>query len=206
MTAGFVVVPAGPVLLGGARDVPPELDEVLAASDRALSAALRHRDEVVIEAAPDVFRDRVPHPRASAGAGCTGWQVVDHLLDRVGFRGVRVRVHPGALRPAEITVFAADGSASVGVKSPRPHRDGARWDALIDDAIRTGRGEVLRELDDTAAAAVGCTTAAVWRSLGSRVTPQDRVRECRSWAPFGVTYWVASWENDSGHPEDPGAR
>ncbi len=201
MSAWLIVVPAAPVLLPGiAVTTPSELEPVLAACDEALQAVLS-ADEIVIEAAHDHLRDRTP-----GGASTTGWAVADHLLDRVGYRGVRVRIHPGDPRPGEARLYVADGSASVGPKAPRPNPEGQVWDAELAAALATGDSGALRGLDDGNAAAVGCTTASVWRSLGTVLGPDWSGQSLTSWAPFGVTYWVAVWEQISGRPGIPDAR
>ncbi|MFN8126353.1 MAG: hypothetical protein U0R64_07595 [Candidatus Nanopelagicales bacterium] len=186
------LVPAAPLLLPGiARRAPAEMGPVLEACDRMLADLVSGADEVIIEAAPDLSRDLRP-----GSASTTGWEVADHLLDRAGFRGVRVRGHPGSERAGDVRIFVADGSAAVGPKAPRP--GGGELDERLTAGLDSLDGSSLRALDDGTALAAGCTTAPVWRSLGRWLTPEwvEVMREC--WAPFGVTYWVASWTDATG--------
>lgn len=218
MSQTMAVVPAAPALIPGiARGVPPELDRLLVACDHVLSEVVRSHDEVVLVAAVDVPRDLLPDAGLSLGAGLpsgeaqpreegpppglkdqpvTGWRVGDSLLDRVGFGGVRLRVQPGAApRPGAALVFLADGSAAAGPKPPRPSEQGDDFDRSLADALRSGDSEFLAALDDTTAARVGCTTAAVWRDLARHVGPERACADLTIAAPFGVTYFAGLWDN-----------
>lgn len=190
MTA-LVVVPAAPLLLPGAgQETPPGVEPVLAACDEILAAALPADGDVTVVATADHMRDLVGDPVRTRD--CMGHRVAGSLLDRVGHTGVRVSLTAtgGMPQPEGGTwVFVCDGSASVGQKSPRPGPVGAQVDELISAALAEGDLAALGTLDDTLAAAAGCTTAAVWRALASvgSALPTAMV----SHAPYGVTYFVA---------------
>ena len=190
MTA-LVVVPAAPLLLPGAgQETPPGVEPVLAACDVVLGDAVPMDGEVTIVAAADHMRDLVGDPVRTRD--CVGHRVAAALLDRVGHTGVRVQLTADgeSAPPAGGTwVFMCDGSAAVGEKSPRPGPVGAQVDELIGAALADGDLAALGSLDDTLAAAAGCTTAPVWRALAAAGSAQPVALV--SEAPYGVRYYVA---------------
>ncbi len=194
----LVVLPAAPVLLPDrAQETPAALQPVLAACDAVLTAALGADADVAVVAAPDHLRDLTGEQTDATDP--FGRQVVTSLLDRAGHRGVRRPVAPDQVRGcgAPVVLFAADGSASVGEKSPRPGEAGAEVDARLRECLAAGDLAPLTDLDDTAAAAVGCVTAPVWRALGAFGAVRAVV--LHEFAPFGVTYFVAELQT-AGHP------
>lgn len=195
----MAVVPAAPLLVPGvARDVPPALAPILSDCDHVVSQLVASAAEVVVVAGRDVTRDLNPSP---GDAPVTGWRVGDNLLDRVGFRGVRVRVTPAAPpRPDAAMMFLADGSASAGPKPPRPAPGGAEFDRSLVAAVRTSDPGGPAAIDDTTAARVGCTTAAVWRDFARFLSPGSTCRHLSVAAPFGVTYLVGLWDRPADEP------
>lgn len=194
----IVVVPAAPVLLPEvSRQQHPDCDEVLAACDSVLSQVASDADEVTIIAAPDQLRDLTgPAVRRDRAVGD---RVAEALLDRVGFRGARVRCAPGdSPRIGSALMFLADGSADVTAKSPRPGAGGRGFDADLEAALRRGDFAALAAITDSTAMAVGCVTAPVWRSLAAWVPGGGRCHHLAQFAPFGVSYFVGSWTTEAG--------
>lgn len=187
----LLVVPAAPLLVPGvAQELPLDLEPVLTACDAVLGAAVPRDADVTVVAAADQLRDLDGDPVRRSD--CVGHRVAAALLDRVGHTGVRVPVTASGAEPPDgggIWVFVCDGSASVGPKPPRPGPIGAEVDELIAGSLRAGDLAALTALDDTLAAAAGCTTAAVWRLLAR--FGGARADSVVSHAPFGVRYFVA---------------
>lgn len=206
--ARIVVVPGAPALLPGlGADIAPGYAGLLKHCDDALAAAVAGQPEVVLAAAADVPRRDLAWRDSSDGARGvgeqygglatsntrTGWLVAQHLLDRVGYPGVRRQLPAPECSASSGTVLvvAADGSATVGPRSPRPDTDGAEFDAALERALS---GPALGELalvTDTAAARVGCSTAAAWRALAAVGAGEWEVLSCAVEAPYGVTSFVA---------------
>ena len=194
----IAVVPAAPVLLPEvSRQQHPDCDEVLAACDSVLSQVASDADEVTIIAAPDQLRDLTgPAVRRDRAVGD---RVAEALLDRVGFRGARVRCAPGDTpRLGSALMFLADGSADVTAKSPRPGAGGQDFDAALEEALRQGDFAALRDITDSTAMAVGCVTAPVWRSLAAWIPGGGQCHYLDQFAPFGVRYFVGSWTTEAG--------
>lgn len=204
----IVVVPAAPALLPGlAAEAPPGYADVLAHCDEALSQAVAGQPEVGLVAGADpprrdlVWRVSPARERSvaeqygglAASNSRTGWLVAQHLLDRVGYVGVR-RQLPAAVWVEDcppVLVVAADGSATVGPRSPRPGGDGAAFDAALERALRGPALEELVLVTDTAAARVGCTTAAAWRAVAAAGAGDWDLLSCAADAPYGVASFVA---------------
>ena len=120
MTLRVAVLPAAPLLLPGtSQEVHPDCAAVLAACDAVLSTLVAGVDEVVIVAAPDHLRD-LSGPALGTDFPI-GAQVAEALLDRVGFRGVRLYEAATLQDRADgVWLLMADGSASVGDRIPTP--------------------------------------------------------------------------------------
>lgn len=210
MPRRLAIVPPAPALISGlASDLPPQLDPVLAACDRAVAATAAGEPEVTILAVAERPRDLSWRPAqaeptvrlepAAVAAGSTGavpplgWLVADHLLDRVGFTGVRRRrLVPSAALPEGNLLVMADGSAARGDRSPRPGAPGREFDDELVAAVRRPDEHRLTRIDDTSAARVGCGTAAVWRALAS-VAAKAEGEQLDVLHPLGVTYVIAVW-------------
>lgn len=213
MSRRLAIVPPAPALISGlAQDLPPQLEEVLVACDRAVAATVAGESEVTILAVPDRPRDlswrptaagatvRTDAAAAAAGAAGTspplGWLVGDHLLDRVGFRGVRRRrLVASASLPGGNVLVLADGSAARGERSPRPGAPGADFDDDLVAAVRDRDADRLARIDDTSAARVGCGSAAAWRAL-TAVAAEADLEQLDVLHPLGVTYVIAVWRLD----------
>lgn len=216
----LAVVPPAPVLLGGlAQRSAPGHADVLAACDEAVAWAVTGSGEIAIVAASPRARDlawrpappnrnRTPAADADLLAGAAGaapplgWVVADHLLDRVGYRGVRRRCLVRADAPLADArddlpdgnlLVLADGSAARGERSPRAGAPGEDFDARLADAFRGADPVALAAIDDTAAARVGCGTAALWRALAG-LAQSATCRNLQVRHPFGVAYLIGTWE------------
>lgn len=191
MTRRLIVLPAAPVLLPDkAQTHPAALDVVMSACDAALASYLDAVPEVLVISAGDRFRDLEGPAEGSSGG--TGARVADFLLDRVGFRGVRVHVNPRERdRGSAVVLAMADGAASLGAKAPRPGP--ATFDEELTSLLGTGDLTGLRAVSDTGAAAAGCVTADVWRRVAELAEGDWVCDDLRTFAPFGVRYYVGSW-------------
>jgi hypothetical protein len=218
MAGRLAIVPPAPALISAlAQRLPPQLDDVLAACDRAVGETVAREPEVTVVAVPQRTRDLSWRPAAkppsqtvpardlfSGQAGHhwpSGWAVADHLLDRVGFRGVRLRrlLTDDQTLPDGNLLVLADGSAARGDRSPRVGAPGAQFDDTLAEAVRTTDAEMLAAIDDTAAARVGCGTAAAWRAL-ARVAAAAECQWVEVSHPLGVTYVIAVWRLDRDSP------
>ncbi len=193
-----MVLPPAPVLLPDrSRVIPDACSEILAACDQVLAPAVAGVSEVAVVAASDHLRDLTGPGTDSAEH--FGARVADSMLDRAGFRGARIRLSPGDdRRDAEVWLLMADGSASVGERSPRPGQDGAGFDDFLHRTLRAGNTAELGTITDTAAMAVGCTTAAVWRRLAQLAPEGATCASLLLFAPFGVQYFVGSLNAEAG--------
>jgi hypothetical protein len=124
------------------------------------------------------------------------------LLDRAGYRGVRVGVGPGDLAgalagsPGAVAVLAVgDGSARRSLKAPgsldaaaQPHDD------AVAAALGAGDPGALAALDPAEGRRLLAAGVPTWRAVGALLTGREVGSRLHAHeAPFGVGYLVADW-------------
>lgn len=210
MPRRLAVLPPAPALISGlGQELPPQLEPVLAGCDRAVGAVVSGQSEVTVLAVAehprDLSRPLPPVPAtarpdpvqvAAGAAGAVpplGWLVADHLMDRIGFRGVRHRrLLPAPSAPGGNLLVMADGSAARGERSPRAGAPGKVFDDRLAAAVSQPDPDQLAGIDDTAAARVGCGTAAAWRALATLAHGAE-CEQLEVLHPLGVTYVIGVW-------------
>ena len=178
-----VVVPSTLVLLPEYAGLEDPLPELRAATRAAVAWLVeRHPAEVSVLAGG---------PRAdnvSRGvAASAGERVGRQLLVDAGFGGQVVAGAAGLL-------VVANGSARRSEKAPG-HLDerSSAFDARIEQALRTGVPELLRDLDEIVGRELWAHDVTALRELGRLVDgPVTAVLDLAD-DPFGVQYWVARW-------------
>lgn len=124
------------------------------------------------------------------------------LLDRAGYRGIRLGVAAEDLStaladlPAAVAVLAmGDGSARRTEKAPG-HLDPAAavFDATVGAALAAGDATVLAALEQAEGDRLLAAGTGTWRAVGAAFTGVPvTARVHYDAAPFGVGYLVADW-------------
>lgn len=171
-----VVLPAAPVLLPEHAGLTDPVPDLRTAARTALAPLAGHAVGLLAE------------PR-------WGERVGRHLLADAGVSAPGT----GTWREADVVVVVGDGSARRGEKAPGhldPRAHG--WDERVEHALAHGDPATLAALDVQEGDELLAAGAGVLRELGTALVAAGRevARADLSYAadPFGVRYWVASWD------------
>ena len=180
MTSYVVVVPGAPALLPAYRSHIDPVAELRAACHEAVAwLAERSSSRVAVSVDPS--------------AGSRAMSVATSLLAEVGFDGDVISAD--ATDGSEGRLIVANGSARRGEKAPG-HLDPRSFDfdELIEAALAKGDAGALGELDLALGDELLVEGLEGVRSLASLGQAQVSPRTLYAGDPFGVRYWVVTWE------------
>ena len=180
-------VPPVPALLpsyGGLADPVAELR----------AACLDATRWLVDDGPPDVAVLGDPVSTAEAARGVQrslSLRVADELLDAVGHRGRR-GTDP---QQSPAWLVLANGSARRGEKAPGHLDDRAfGFDESLGKALAAGDAAGLADLDEQLATELLTAGSSALRSAGAGIRGRVRAETWFSGDPFGVQYWVVTWQ------------
>lgn len=189
MRSRVAFLPAAPVLLPEYAGIEDPAAALRAACLDAVTWVTKDAADVlqVVAAPPD------PANRARGVETSVGRRLADHLAAAAGFGG---RVEAGGPAPGSAVLVLGNGSARRGEKAPG-HLD-ARASAFDDGLLATlaaGDAADLAEVDDALGAELLADGLAGLRAVG-RALRGTEVQPTVLYAddPFGVQYWVVTWE------------
>ena len=190
MRGRVAFVPAAPVLLPEYAGLDDPVAALRAACLDAATWLAKDNDGMVsVVAAP-------PDP-ANLARGMTvppGQRLAEHLMAEVGFHG-RLEAADGSA-PAGSVLVLGSGSARRGEKAPG-HLDERSFgfDEAVLRALGTGDAAALAGLDEALAAELLADGVPGLRAVG-RARTDATVVASTLYAddPFGVQYWVVTWE------------
>ena len=178
-----VVVPSALALLPGYAGLADPLPDLRAAVHDAVGWLVeRHPAQVAVLAtgvrADNATRGIVDPP---------GERIGRQLLTDCGFDGEVAERAAGVL-------VVANGTACRSEKAPG-HLDerSFAYDRAIEDALRSGAPEQLRDLDEQLGAELWAYDVAALRRLGEQVTGPVDAEVDHADDPYGVQYWVVRW-------------
>ncbi|HET6560552.1 MAG TPA: hypothetical protein VFG72_01645 [Marmoricola sp.] len=179
MSTDVVLVPSTLALLpeyAGARDPIPDLRS--ACQDAVAWLVSRHASSVRVVAAPLRAEEVARGVTSPAGE-----RIARHLLVAAGFDGRVDDAGDGVL-------VVANGTAKRTERAPGHLDDRARrFDAVIEEALRSGDAAALRGLDAEPAEELWARDWAALRVLGE-LLPGCPMELDYSDDPYGVQYWV----------------
>jgi hypothetical protein len=182
----ILVLPPVPALLpmyAGAEDAVPELRK-----------ACREAVAWLVEAGVDSVGVLSARDDGPVGTGLMertlGERVATTLLEEAGFGGA-IKVGD----PSEHLVVMSNGSARRSERAPGYLDDRApAFDDAIERALGAGDGEALRNIDLALAEELMASGAQVLQALGAMDHAVAAARLLYADDPYGVRYWVATWE------------
>lgn len=194
MSAYVAVLPPVPALLPEyASQLDPLADLRQACRDAATWLTSRAPSRIVL------LGDRPALLDSGAGAAqTTGERVARSILDDVAFTGEIVWGDLADAWPDDPVLVLANGSARRGEKAPG-HLDERSFgfDAAIEAALAQGDPAALRALDVDLGSTLLATGTCALQTLGHVVDRQVRPTMFYAADPFGVRYWVVTWESAS---------
>ena len=188
MNRFVALIPPVPALLPtftGSSDAVPELRK---AAHQAVAWLVERSPALVV-----VLGDS-PDPANVARGVCVSLvrRIADSLLHQAGYTGAVVESLDD---PDAGVLILANGSARRGEKAPGHLDDRAfAYDALIEQALGDGDRQSLRGLDTDLGSDLMASGIATLKELATSVG--DVVDSTTLYAddPFGVRYWVVTWE------------
>ncbi len=190
MRSRVAFLPAAPVLLPEYAGIEDPAAPLRTACLDAVTWTAKDAGDVlrVVAAPPD------PANQARGVETSVGRRLADHLAAAAGFGG-RVEAGDGPA-PGSAVLVLGNGSARRGEKAPG-HLD-ARASAFDDGLLATlaaGDTAALAEVDDALGAELLADGLAGLRAVG-RALVGTEVQPTVLYAddPFGVQYWVVTWE------------
>jgi hypothetical protein len=182
------VVPPVPALLpeyGGSSDAVPDLRKAVL---EAVAWLAEHSPARVV-----VLGDGPDPANAARGVSASlSHRIAASLLDQTGFGGELVETWDGS--DAGVLVLA-NGSARRGEKAPG-HLDSRAFghDAMIEQALIDGDRETLRGLDTDLGSDLMAAGLEGLRQMAASVGEVAESTLLYADDPFGVGYWVVTWE------------
>jgi hypothetical protein len=197
MSAYLVVVPPVPALLPEYAGLVDPVAQLRTACRGAVSWLIGHGASQVV-----VVGDLTEPDNAARGVTeSLATRVARALLTEADFTGEILATTASLVPPERHVLVLANGSARRGEKAPG-HLDqrSFAFDDAIENALRSGDPAALLSLDLELASALMASGAPALRSLSSLA--DSRIVPTMLYAddPFGVRYWVTTWEYRCGHP------
>jgi len=193
MSRFAVIVPPVPALLrgyAGSRDPLPDLRQ---AAREAVTWLAKHSPARIV-----VLGDGPEPANLTRGVSeSLTRRVADELLDQVGFTGTVTETLDATDHDAGVLVLA-NGTARRGEKAPGHLDDRAsRYDALIEQALAVGDRATLRGLDADLGRQLMASGITALNELSTTVGELVHATMVYADDPFGVQYWVVTWECSS---------